>query len=349
MLLRLGCVACLLFSATPAVAANFWLSTTSDPNIGSAPPPDPNDVEMVNHLVGGPSLGSIFVWAQPDPNKTLANWSLRVISTDPSILSFTNSWVDSFNPWLGNTGPPNDDDIHRWEFVAEPNGFLDPNTNTHRINDFQGFSIFSVAQVGVGIGPQSTGTPYNDPLYDSSNDTWLLAQIDYTLTGVIGQTELFLQIGDQGLNNFSSDPNQLLEHSSLTSAVFGSVTDPNHNGHAHRMQNLPGDTADAFIAVIDAPPSADFDGNNIVNGLDLLIWQRGVGLADPNFADGDANNDGEVDGLDLAFWEQQYGGPPPISGLHAVPEPSSMLLLLLAISSIGLISWESRPQSGAHR
>lgn len=59
----------------------------------------------------------------------------------------------------------------------------------------------------------------------------------------------------------------------------------------------------------------DFDGNGIVNGLDFLKWQ--------------------VDGLsqqDLQDWEDNYGMVAPLSAAStAVPEPSSVLLLLIGV------------------
>jgi hypothetical protein len=57
-----------------------------------------------------------------------------------------------------------------------------------------------------------------------------------------------------------------------------------------------------------ATPSADFDGDDIVDGADFLLWQRGfdnAGGAQP--ADGDADNDHDVDAIDLDFWAIQFG------------------------------------------
>ncbi len=87
-----------------------------------------------------------------------------------------------------------------------------------------------------------------------------------------------------------------------------------------------------------APPGAgaDFNGDNIVDGADLAIWQANYGLGSnpPPVAtqgDGDANGDGVVDGSDFLLIQQQFGGPPPVvPAFAAVPEPSSVLLALAA-------------------
>ncbi len=86
----------------------------------------------------------------------------------------------------------------------------------------------------------------------------------------------------------------------------------------------------AFTLVAD---SANFDGDNDVDGEDFLIWQRGFG-GPGGFSQGDANNDGNVDGDDLAIWEAQYGLSIPLSGISAIPEPQSVCLLLWGLLAL---------------
>jgi N-acetylmuramoyl-L-alanine amidase len=63
---------------------------------------------------------------------------------------------------------------------------------------------------------------------------------------------------------------------------------------------------------LGAPPQADFDGNDLVDGADLLAWQRGVGTSPATPEDGDADQDGDVDEEDLAIWKVQYGDAAPL-------------------------------------
>jgi hypothetical protein len=65
-------------------------------------------------------------------------------------------------------------------------------------------------------------------------------------------------------------------------------------------------------------PSAGFDNNGIVDGLDFLKWQRGES---PN----------PLSQSDLALWESQYGGLPPTGAVSAVPEPTTCTLALAAL------------------
>ncbi|RIK87970.1 MAG: hypothetical protein DCC67_01280 [Planctomycetota bacterium] len=77
---------------------------------------------------------------------------------------------------------------------------------------------------------------------------------------------------------------------------------------------------------------ADFDADGDVDGGDFLIWQRNLWGSGPA---GDANRDGLVDYADYDVWRNQVGAAPQqaLPGVHAAPEPSALLLGLLAAGS----------------
>jgi hypothetical protein len=86
-----------------------------------------------------------------------------------------------------------------------------------------------------------------------------------------------------------------------------------------------------------APPAenADFNGDGVVDGLDLSSWQRGTGLtAGASLTQGDANGDGAVDDLDFGIWERQFAGSPPAAA-QAIPEPVAGALALWASAGVG--------------
>ena len=84
----------------------------------------------------------------------------------------------------------------------------------------------------------------------------------------------------------------------------------------------------------------DFNGDGVVDALDLAIWQANVGITmGASVLQGDADGDGDVDGDDFLFWQRNAGQPPPWNGAGAgagggagtaasVPEPSCLALLL---------------------
>ena len=74
-----------------------------------------------------------------------------------------------------------------------------------------------------------------------------------------------------------------------------------------------------FELLTPQPPAGDFNGDEKVDGTDLLFWQRG----DSSSPIGDG---------DLAHWKGNFGyGPGGLSAAsNSVPEPSTAALLLLA-------------------
>jgi hypothetical protein len=78
----------------------------------------------------------------------------------------------------------------------------------------------------------------------------------------------------------------------------------------------------------------DFDGNDVVDGADFLIWQRFVGTGTLQ-TQGDANGDGAVNGADLQIWRDAFGQPGVAAAVGAIPEPSALALVGLAVLVIG--------------
>ncbi len=74
--------------------------------------------------------------------------------------------------------------------------------------------------------------------------------------------------------------------------------------------------------------SGDYDFDGDTDGNDFLHWQRHFGSSgvDPI---GDGNFDGTVDDADLQIWSDGHATQ---VGLRAIPEPSSLCLLLLSLS-----------------
>ena len=89
-------------------------------------------------------------------------------------------------------------------------------------------------------------------------------------------------------------------------------------------------------AGIPAGQAADFDGDDDIDGEDLLIWQRGLGLTDQtDNSNGDADGNETVEGADLDLWKAQFGGA-AVGAISAVPEPTSLSLLAAGAAGLSL-------------
>lgn len=78
--------------------------------------------------------------------------------------------------------------------------------------------------------------------------------------------------------------------------------------------------------------NADFNNDNVVDGRDFLIWQRGFGLTgQTGKTNGNANSDTVVDGADFAAWKAKFGGAPAEAAGATVPEPTGAVLFAVAI------------------
>ncbi|BBO33710.1 dockerin type I repeat-containing protein [Lacipirellula parvula] len=83
----------------------------------------------------------------------------------------------------------------------------------------------------------------------------------------------------------------------------------------------------------------DYNGDGSVNGDDLAVWKTQYGQALPAAPNADGTGDGVIDGADFLFWQRAMGGGAGVAAASAVPEPTSALLL---VSAVSMLAWERR-------
>lgn len=84
-----------------------------------------------------------------------------------------------------------------------------------------------------------------------------------------------------------------------------------------------------YLDSLDSIEQGDFDGDGLVGGADFLAWQRGETLAPLTSADISLN------ASDLLNWEANFGSPATGLESTAVPEPSTLAMLIAML----LIGW----------
>ena len=102
-------------------------------------------------------------------------------------------------------------------------------------------------------------------------------------------------------------------------------------GAEFSAQLILGDTA------LAAPlaPSADFNNSGVVSAADLAIFKTNFGLICATHEQGDANYDGLVDGADLLIWQRQKTANAPATAAGgAVPEPATTVGALALVGGL---------------
>jgi hypothetical protein len=93
----------------------------------------------------------------------------------------------------------------------------------------------------------------------------------------------------------------------------------------------------------------DFDGNGVVDALDLPFWQAAFGLTNV----GDADDDGDTDGRDFLVWQRNFGMTwddlLPLAASLAIPEPMTALLGGMFFVGACLRRKSSRTMTGKSR
>ena len=276
------------------------------------------------------------------------------------------------NDWaVGDSGSTFQEwDARPLEFLGDPNAFIFSTRSTSpsamtaspALTDDPNLSVLSPGFVGSSGGYYSFSGDYGvyadilnhggiagtGGLYDASFGTRVIVQTAATVNedpNVGGPASIFaetLELVDpngaslQGGGN--SDALHILEVSDpnlLVDSPFGLV----HQQEYFFEFWLPGFTGDFRVQtgsivhssfqhlrvdtlIVQAGLDADFNGDQRVDGIDLLMWQN-----DPTSSGGSAG---------LTAWETQYGETSGLAQAQTlVPEPSTLMLVMLGLLAIG--------------
>ena len=142
--------------------------------------------------------------------------------------------------------------------------------------------------------------------------------------------------------DFASDPSIIgLQRLSRDTGLVESVSLTPTGGTTYQLLlTLDGGTGDlfkfntgsSFVGVTTVALSGDFDGNGIVDAADYTIYQDNLGL-DSAVLNGNGSGAATVGQADYALWKANFGATSASSsGANMIPEPSALLLALLALA-----------------
>jgi hypothetical protein len=252
----------------------------------------------------------------------------------PVDQAITNSSTPWDNPFIVD---PNGDaqiefDVNAWFFATKANDYT---AGTNVVIDGGGFAANLAAGTLIDAG-STFGAPTGDFV-------WLNGRADHDSDE---------NTPDEPVGNFNT-PNGT--NSGFIGVRFGIGGDTHYgyvgyegidvdpgellHGEGHVFAFGYEDAPDTAIEAGAGIPSstADFDGDDDVDGNDFLIWQRGLGLAgQTDNSNGDADGNGVVEGVDLDQWKAQFGGGAAVAAVDAVPEPTSLALLAAGATGLSL-------------
>ncbi len=314
---------------------------------------------------------SSITWNGSGSNQTGTNWVLSVSGTNGAVTSsqvqvpgFLNSDSDVGNPGIEPSGTQGTPGLQfteimydpasteaDWEWVELYNGTNAAiNLAGYIFDDDDGAAITTANIASGSIAAGGTAILFNVGEVSAANfaSAWgatlnlvgvtgwdpgvLLANAGdaIVLKNAMGATvasQSFLEAN--GFPTLSQGPSISLADLSLDAtdggnwdnAIVGdSIGSFNANlvsGSGMITLHPGGDVGSPGTFVVVAPPGdGDFDGDGDADGRDFLLWQRG-GSPMPFSA------------ADLAEWQAAYGSP--LNAFGAVPEPTSLAILALAL------------------
>jgi hypothetical protein len=119
------------------------------------------------------------------------------------------------------------------------------------------------------------------------------------------------------------------------------------------VQELRNVSPNQLLSIVERHP-CDFNGNGRIDAADYSVWRNSLGQTVAHGSGADANGDGLVDTQDYALWKAHFGevfgiasgaGSAASAG-HAVPEPASWMLALVALLG-GCRGSRIRPRASA--
>jgi hypothetical protein len=258
-----------LASAEPA---HFWLS-------GSSTSPGGPESPTINVPISG--NGQVHIWGRPMTDRKVANMSLNLIASGPGI-DFLDTGIIVYNSINASA--------QRFELTSDANSVPPVRSTRTRtqviagqadsIRGLQGFTQIPSATIR-GIGTKCVAGETGCFIAADGQPAWLIASVSYAAILNGSATNLFLQIGERGLNHETVLPGDYDFNSAVNADDIASW----RNGFA--------------------TTSLWADGNNDgqINAADYVVWRK---------------NDGGVGQVELSSLTSIRFGVGPVVG---VPEP----------------------------
>lgn len=251
--LRLLVVLVLMVSAAQtslAAPAHFWIS---DESVSTDGPEDATNISITQG-----EIGSLHIWGRPETGKKLRNISLNLVAMQAGI-DFIDASITIHND-VGNGR-------ERFEYISDSTSTpaleseetlfdVGVSGQADSIELLQGYTISSSSADIQGFGDQCVGGELGCVIAGDGEPAWLIASVEYN--AIVGGpvTQLFLQIGEHGIN-----------HESLVDGDYdrNGVVDSDDLAEAQSH----------FFSTTNLWPDGNDDGR--VDAADYTVWRDNLG------------------------------------------------------------------------
>jgi hypothetical protein len=245
-------------------------------------------------------------------------------------------------------------------FFQQPGGIMELNTlatpGNARVDTVTGWSNQAglTLEARIKVFSDSEEGGFNLAAMDSSGDTSLVlstdkAQLMHFSVPVGAATVMMDTTDDFHIYRLTREASGLYWHLYIDDKPVAAIAHQHAGGTLLSFTRIwfgdiaypvPANGAHVLIDYIrwhegaNAPPpliAGDYDHDNDVDADDSAIWRRNFGSTSALAADGNGN--GVVDAADYVIWRKRLGASASASQT-AVPEPTTPLLLLLAITAV---------------
>ena len=164
------------------------------------------------------------------------------------------------------------------------------------------------------------GSTLQIDLLDTDNFDRLEATGQLTLAGVLFAT------ANDSFNVSLGDAFTVLSGEAIVGELSGVALPQLSEGQMWQVTQ----TADRVSLLVTI--AGDYNADGQVDGADYAVWREMLGVMVSRQTAADGNGDGVVNAADYAVWKQNFGAQTPAAAQQsAVPEPSTVVLLLLAM------------------
>jgi len=207
----------------------------------------------------------------------------------------------------------------------------------NNILNLGGNALATSGDVALNVGVTGGGTIANSGTLGTAGATPIVADLNSTGKLLVdlgpNNTDFFNITGNATLSGFldvALEPGFTPSGSYTVLTVTGTLNAAGLELDASDTEQFSlGVVGKSLVLNVGGGLPGDFDDNGTVDGTDLAQWKGDFGLDNESDADGD----GDSDGADFLIWQRNLGQTSAAPAAAAVPEPSSLVLCLLALGA----------------